>query len=173
MRIGLLMLGLAALVSFPSSPAALASEQSLSGRGQLAAGQLAAGQLAGQAGATRPAARPLGQPGRDGVIAIAATPTSDETAQTRSQSWTAPTPTGAPSAPVRSPAPRPETASSPGPTVSPTVTPVTPPASERPGIGLPVTGAQVGGMVLLGTGLLAGGFAMLAVRRRRLPPDLM
>jgi LPXTG-motif cell wall-anchored protein len=33
--------------------------------------------------------------------------------------------------------------------------------------GLPVTGAQVGGLVVLGCGLLSAGFAMTAVRRRR------
>ena len=37
---------------------------------------------------------------------------------------------------------------------------------------LPVTGAQVGGLVVLGAGLLAAGVAMLAVRRRRGLPDL-
>jgi hypothetical protein len=40
---------------------------------------------------------------------------------------------------------------------------------EKPGDegGLPVTGMQVGGLVVLGSGLLAAGVAMLAVRRRR------
>jgi LPXTG-motif cell wall-anchored protein len=33
--------------------------------------------------------------------------------------------------------------------------------------GLPVTGAQVGGMLVIGFGLLSAGFAMTAVRRRR------
>lgn len=42
---------------------------------------------------------------------------------------------------------------------------------EKPGdddeAGLPVTGIQVGGLVVLGSGMLAAGVAMLAVRRRR------
>lgn len=63
----------------------------------------------------------------------------------------------------------------------PTSTPVTPepsatapaPPVEQSRRGLPVTGMQVGAMVLLGSGLLAGGIAMLTVRRRRLAADLL
>lgn len=39
--------------------------------------------------------------------------------------------------------------------------------------GLPVTGAQVGGMLVIGFGLLSAGFAMTAVRRRRDIADLL
>lgn len=45
----------------------------------------------------------------------------------------------------------------------------TPPETSDNRRGLPVTGAQVGGMVVLGGGLIAAGIAMLAVRRRDLP----
>jgi LPXTG-motif cell wall-anchored protein len=41
------------------------------------------------------------------------------------------------------------------------------------GSGLPVTGAQVGGMLILGGGLLAAGIAMSAVKRRRDLWDLL
>lgn len=64
-------------------------------------------------------------------------------------------------------------AGGPGPTAVPSSAPPAAPTTEPevPGevdqLGLPVTGMQVGGMVLLGSGLLAGGIAMLAVRRRR------
>jgi LPXTG-motif cell wall-anchored protein len=45
--------------------------------------------------------------------------------------------------------------------------PTTPTGAENGRRGLPVTGAQVGGMLVLGFGLLSAGFAMTAVRRRR------
>jgi LPXTG-motif cell wall-anchored protein len=66
---------------------------------------------------------------------------------------------------------------SPTPTEPPTETTppengeTTPPAEKKPE--LPVTGAQVGGLLLLGGGLLAGGIAMIAVRRRRNLADLL
>jgi LPXTG-motif cell wall-anchored protein len=71
----------------------------------------------------------------------------------------------------------------PPPTPTPTPSPgATPPGGENGNGGeddngesddqLPVTGMQVGGMVLLGAGLLAAGIAMLAVRRHRRLPDL-
>lgn len=58
----------------------------------------------------------------------------------------------------------------PTPTTTPTTT--TTPGDGNGGGGdeepkLPVTGMQVGGLALLGAGLLAGGIAMMAVRRRR------
>jgi hypothetical protein len=56
-------------------------------------------------------------------------------------------------------------------TAAPTATPSTPPPGAAPG--LVVTGAQVGGMVVLGAGLLAAGVAMMAVRRRRAVSDLL
>ena len=130
-------------------------------------------------------------PLRAGLIGVVPAPPPDRGSLDHAASSLA-QPATPPPAPVSSPASQPAaddpTASSPpagAPTRAPagaptsvpagasTSAPATPPASERPGIGLPVTGAQVGGMVLLGTGLLAGGFAMLAVRRRRLPSDVM
>lgn len=50
---------------------------------------------------------------------------------------------------------------------APSGDPTTPdPGASASPAGLPLTGAQVGGLVLLGGGMLAGGIAMLAVRRR-------
>jgi LPXTG-motif cell wall-anchored protein len=50
-----------------------------------------------------------------------------------------------------------------------------PPGTEPPGDKpeLPVTGAQVGGLLLLAGGLLAAGVAMIAVRRRRSINDIL
>ncbi|HLU32726.1 MAG TPA: LPXTG cell wall anchor domain-containing protein [Natronosporangium sp.] len=72
------------------------------------------------------------------------------------------------------PAPLVTPAASPGSTATPTpAEPPSPPPGEQPPEpdgrkGLPVTGAQVGGMVVLGGGLIAAGIAMVAVRRRDL-----
>ena len=43
----------------------------------------------------------------------------------------------------------------------------TPPGDGDGDGGLPVTGAAVGGVIVLGLGLVAGGIALMAVRRRR------
>jgi hypothetical protein len=56
-------------------------------------------------------------------------------------------------------------------TVPPEAEEPPPPDEDLPGLAF--TGAQVGGMVVLGTGLLSAGVAMLAVRRRRTFPDLI
>lgn len=52
-------------------------------------------------------------------------------------------------------------------------TPSPEPSGEGGALDLPVTGAQVGGMVILGGGLLAAGIAMTAVKRRRDLSDLL
>jgi LPXTG-motif cell wall-anchored protein len=52
-------------------------------------------------------------------------------------------------------------------------TPTPEPSGEGGALDLPVTGAQVGGMVILGGGLLAAGIAMTAVKRRRDLSDLL
>jgi LPXTG-motif cell wall-anchored protein len=75
---------------------------------------------------------------------------------------------GEPAQPPQSPTPTPTAAPTPTPALPPT--PTRPPVSnERPG--LAATGARTGGLVVLGTGLLAAGVAMMAVRRRRDRPD--
>lgn len=91
-----------------------------------------------------------------------------------------PTPTPAPTQPLPAPTVPATGTPLPQPTVaaSPTPAPAPPPGSgqesghEQPeqdgDNGLPVTGAQVGGMVVLGGGLVAAGIAMAAVRRRDL-----
>lgn len=66
----------------------------------------------------------------------------------------------------------------PPPTTPPATTPpaTTPPGETEPPDEepeLPVTGAQVGGLLLLAGGLLAAGIAMIAVRRRRSIADLL
>jgi hypothetical protein len=74
--------------------------------------------------------------------------------------------------PIPSPSPPPDGSPAPAPGPSPSGSP---PPGHQPGPGGPklvVTGAQVGGMVVLGTGLLAAGVAMMAVRRRRAIADL-
>jgi hypothetical protein len=73
--------------------------------------------------------------------------------------------------PATTPSPTPSPGESPTPP-TPTAAPTTPPPGNQAGPGLVVTGAQVGGMVVLGTGLLAAGVAMMAVRRRRAISDL-
>ena len=78
----------------------------------------------------------------------------------------------APPTPGATPSPSPGATPTPTPSVAPTATPGTPPPAGA-GPGLVVTGAQVGGMVVLGTGLLAAGVAMMAVRRRRAVSDLL
>ena len=71
--------------------------------------------------------------------------------------------------PAATPAPSPA-AGAPAPTLSAEAAPLPQtPTDQKPGTGergLPVTGAQIGGLVVLGGGLIAAGIAMLAVRRR-------
>ncbi|MBQ1051291.1 LPXTG cell wall anchor domain-containing protein [Micromonospora sp. C51] len=81
-----------------------------------------------------------------------------------------PTPTPTSSA---SPTPTPTTPESPTPE-SPTPTPTVPESSDTPSDGtgggdgnLPVTGAAVTTMALVGVGLIGGGVALIALRRRR------
>lgn len=106
-------------------------------------------------------------------------PTASPTATVTATATSAP-PSGAPTATPTATA----TATSPPPPGAPTPTPPagtpapapaadsTPPDENLPGLAF--TGAQVGGMVVLGSGLLSAGVAMVAVRRRRiLPPDLV
>ena len=77
-----------------------------------------------------------------------------------------PTPTPAPTQPA-SPLSAPATGT-PAPAAPSTPASAPPPGPEQPAPdeerGLPVTGAQVGGMVVLGGGLIAAGIAMVAVR---------
>lgn len=68
--------------------------------------------------------------------------------------------------PAQTPTPIPGTS----PSANPTATPTQPsaqlaPPDQRPG--LAATGARVGGLLVLGSGLVAAGVALLAVRRRR------
>lgn len=48
----------------------------------------------------------------------------------------------------------------------------TPPPGNGEGGGLPVTGMRLGGLLVLGSALLAAGVAMVAIRRRRAPGEL-
>lgn len=108
-------------------------------------------------------------------------PTPSPTATATSTATATPTPatpTPTPTPPAGTPAPAPSGAI---PTVPPTPTrsAVPAPAGEDSSprdedlAGLAFTGAQVGGMVVLGSGLLSAGVALVAVRRRRILPDLL
>jgi LPXTG-motif cell wall-anchored protein len=112
-----------------------------------------------------------------GLAAAAGRQGDDGTGGAAQESTATPTPvTPTPTAgATRSPAQPDET-----PTPSLTSTPTAPagePTPDQSGDkgrgGLPVTGAQVGGMAVLGAGLLAAGIALLAVRRRRDLSDLL
>jgi LPXTG-motif cell wall-anchored protein len=114
-----------------------------------------------------------------GLAAAAGRQGDDGTGGAAQESTATPTPaTPTPTAETtRSPA-QPE--GTPTPTPSVTSTPTAPagePTPDQSGDkgrgGLPVTGAQVGGMAVLGAGLLAAGIALLAVRRRRDLSDLL
>lgn len=82
--------------------------------------------------------------------------------------------------PSDEPGPEPTpTPTKPAPEPTPSSDPSAPPVESTPQPGdeeepgLPVTGAQAGGMVVLGGGLLAAGIAMMTVRRRRNLAELL
>jgi hypothetical protein len=109
-----------------------------------------------------------------------AQPTDPTPSPTVTATATATPPAGTPTPTAPATVTSPPPAGPPAPTPTPpTGTPVPAPAAEDspppdedlPGLAL--TGAQVGGMVMLGSGLLSAGVAMVAVRRRRILPDLV